>query len=88
LLYANWSVIVVTSSEAAPANVGAVPGLMLGFSVGVGGFGTLGFGGAADKLGLNFAFTLVIASALAGGLIALLLYRQKSLTRSTTTVVQ
>jgi hypothetical protein len=76
------------SSEAAPANVGAVTGFMLGFSVGVGGFGTLGFEGAADKLGLNFAFTLIIASALPGGLIAFLLPRQKSLTRSTTTVVQ
>jgi FSR family fosmidomycin resistance protein-like MFS transporter len=85
LLYASWSVIVVMSSEAAPANVGAVTGFMLGFYVGVGGFGALGFGGAADKLGLNFAFSLIIACALVGGLIALLLPRQKSLTTSTAT---
>jgi FSR family fosmidomycin resistance protein-like MFS transporter len=78
LLHASWSVIVVMSSEAAPANIGAVTGLMLGFSVGVGGFGALGFGGAADTLGLSFAFTLIIASALVGGLMALLLPRQKS----------
>ena len=77
-LYASWSVIVVMSSEAAPANVGAVTGFMLGFSVGVGGFGALGFGGAADTLGLNFAFTLIIASALAGGLMALLLPRAQN----------
>ena len=83
-LYASWSVIVVMSSEAAPANVGAVTGFMLGFSVGVGGFGALGFGGAADKLGLNFAFALIIASALVGGMIALLLPRAKNLTRSAT----
>ena len=88
LLYASWSVIVVMSSEAAPSNVGAVTGLMLGFSVGVGGFGALGFGAAADRLGLDFAFTLIIAFALAGGLMALLLPRQRSLTTSTTTVVQ
>ena len=73
LLYASWSVIVVMSSEAAPANVGAVTGFMLGFSVGVGGFGVLGFGGAADKLGLDLAFNLVIVFALAGGVMALLL---------------
>jgi len=40
------------SSEAAPDDVGAVTGFMLGFSVGVGGFGALGFGGAADRLSL------------------------------------
>jgi hypothetical protein len=39
----------------------------------VGGFGVLGFGRAADKLGLDFAFNLVIAFALAGGVMALLL---------------
>ena len=78
-LYASWSVIVVMSSEAAPGNVGAVTGFMLGFSVGVGGFGALGFGAAADTLGLDFAFTLTIASALVGGLMALLLPRSKRL---------
>lgn len=36
-LYTSWSVIVVMSSEAAPGNVGAVSGLMLGFPVGTGG---------------------------------------------------
>jgi len=85
-LYASWSVIVVMSSEAAPSNVGTVTGFMLGFSVGVGGFGALGFGAAADKLGLDFAFTLTIASALVGGLMALLLPRSKRLeSRKTTT---
>ena len=77
LLFASWSVIVVMSSEAAPSNVGAVTGFMLGFSVGVGGFGALGFGAAADKLGLDFAFTLTIISALVGGMLALLLPRSK-----------
>lgn len=45
VLYASWSVIVTMASEAAPDNVGAVSGLMLGFSVGVGGLAALGFGG-------------------------------------------
>ena len=55
-LFANWSVIVVMASEAAPSNVGAVSGLMLGFSVGVGGIAALGFGALADSLGLTAAF--------------------------------
>ena len=88
LLYASWSVIVVMSSEAAPANVGAATGFMLGFSVGVGGFGALGFGAAADKLGLDFAFTLIIASALVGGLMALTLPRSKRLESGKTTTIQ
>jgi FSR family fosmidomycin resistance protein-like MFS transporter len=87
-LYASWSVIVVMSSEAAPSNVGTVTGFMLGFSVGVGGFGALGFGAAADKLGLDFAFTLTIASALVGGLMALLLPRSKRLESGKTATLQ
>ena len=73
LFYASWSVIVVMSSEAAPNNIGAVTGSMLGFSVGMGAFGVLGFGGAADVLGFASAFYVVIAFALAGGLVALFL---------------
>lgn len=88
LLYASWSVIVVMSSEAAPANVGAVTGFMLGFSVGVGGFGALGFGGVADNLGLTLAFTLVIAFALAGGVVALLLPRPKKPITKDTAIIQ
>ena len=88
LLYASWSVIVVMSSEAAPANVGAVTGFILGFSVGVGGFGALGFGGVADNLGLTFAFGLVIVFALAGGVMALLLPRPKNLRTDETILAQ
>jgi FSR family fosmidomycin resistance protein-like MFS transporter len=87
-LYASWSVIVVMSSEAAPSNVGTVTGFMLGFSVGVGGFGALGFGAAADSLGLDFAFTLTIVFALVGGVIAFLLPRRKRLTTNKAPVVQ
>jgi FSR family fosmidomycin resistance protein-like MFS transporter len=75
-LYANWSVIVVMSSEAAPSNVGAVSGLMLGFSVGIGGVAALGFGGVADLLGLHSAFLAFAAFALAGGVLSLFLPRQ------------
>jgi MFS transporter, FSR family, fosmidomycin resistance protein len=81
-------VIVVMSSEAAPSNVGTVTGFMLGFSVGVGGFGALGFGAAADSLGLDFAFTLTIVFALVGGVIAFLLPRRKRLTTNKAPVVQ
>lgn len=76
LLYASWSVIVVMSSEAAPSNVGAVSGLMLGFSVGIGGLSALGFGALADMLGLRSAFSLFVGFALAGGILALTLPKQ------------
>ena len=72
-LYANWSVIVVMSSEAAPRNVGAVSGFMLGFFVGIGGLAALVFGGVADAIGLHSTFMLFAGFALVGGLIALFL---------------
>jgi FSR family fosmidomycin resistance protein-like MFS transporter len=72
-LYANWSVIVVMSSEAAPSNVGAVSGFMLGFFVGIGGLAALAFGGVADMIGLQSTFSLFAGFALVGGLLALLL---------------
>jgi FSR family fosmidomycin resistance protein-like MFS transporter len=73
VLYGSWSVIVAMASEAAPSNVGAVAGLMLGFSIGVGGLAALGFGGVADMLGLYSAFYLFAGFSLAGGLLALVL---------------
>lgn len=73
LLSASWSVIVVMSSEAAPDNVGAATGLLLGLSIGIGGVGVLGFGGVADVLGLTSALELVTAFALAAGIVALFL---------------
>jgi len=76
VLYGSWSVIVAMASEAAPSNVGAVAGLMLGFSIGVGGLAALGFGRAADTLGLHSAFYLFAGFALVGGLIAFILPKQ------------
>ena len=66
VLYASWSVIVVMSTEAAPHNVGAVSGLMLGFSVGIGGLAALGFGAIADKIGLQYALAGFSGFAFAG----------------------
>ena len=76
LLYASWASIVVMSTEAAPNNVGAVSGFMLGFSVGIGGLAAVGFGAVGDVLGLSYAFYLVTASALLGGIVALFLPRR------------
>jgi FSR family fosmidomycin resistance protein-like MFS transporter len=72
-LFANWSVIVVSASEAAPSNVGAVSGLMLGFSIGVGGIAALGFGAMADAFGLSQVFLIITAFAIVAGLLAFLL---------------
>jgi MFS transporter, FSR family, fosmidomycin resistance protein len=82
ILYGSWSVIVAMASEAAPNNVGTVGGLMLGFSIGVGGLAALGFGGIADEMGLSYAFSFFAAFALAGGALALVLPRQSPKTSS------
>lgn len=76
VLYGSWSVIVAMASEAAPSNVGAVAELMLGFSIEIGGLAALGFGSAADMLGLRSVFFLFGAFALVGGFLALVLPRQ------------
>jgi len=73
VLYASWSVIVVMSTEAAPHNVGAVSGLMLGFAVGIGGLAALGFGAIADKIGLQYALAGFSGFAFVAGLLALIL---------------
>ncbi len=78
-LYASWSVIVVMSSEAAPSNVGAVSGFMLGFSFGIGGLAAVGFGAIADLVGLTPAFYMIMASSIIGGLLALLLPQRVSI---------
>jgi FSR family fosmidomycin resistance protein-like MFS transporter len=71
VLYGSWSVIVATASEAAPNSVGTIAGLMLGFSIGIGGVAALGFGSAADSFGLQSAFYLFAGFALVGGLLGL-----------------
>jgi FSR family fosmidomycin resistance protein-like MFS transporter len=70
VLYASWSVIVVMASEAAPHDVGAVSGLMLGLAVGIGGFAALGFGALADRIGLQSALIAFTTFVFAGGLLA------------------
>jgi FSR family fosmidomycin resistance protein-like MFS transporter len=77
-LYASWSVIVVMSSEAAPSNVGAVSGLMLGLYIGIGGVAALGFGAVADSLSLSAAFSIFTAFALVAGFLAIFLPRTAS----------
>jgi FSR family fosmidomycin resistance protein-like MFS transporter len=75
VLYSSWSVIVVMASEAAPHNVGAVSGFMLGLAVGIGGFAALGFGALADRIGLQPALMAFTAFVFAGGLLALIIPR-------------
>lgn len=83
VLYASWSVIVAMASEAAPDNVGAVSGLMLGFSIGVGGLAALGFGGAADFMGLQAAFYVFAGFALVGGVVSVFLPKSAGATGTT-----
>jgi FSR family fosmidomycin resistance protein-like MFS transporter len=71
VIYASWSVIVAMSSEAAPSDVGTVAGLMLGFSVGIGGLAGLGFGAVADAVGLREALMIFTAFSIVGGFFAL-----------------
>ena len=73
VLYASWSVIVVMASEAAPHDVGAVSGFMLGLAVGIGGFAALGFGTLADRIGLQLALIAFTGFVFAGGFLALIL---------------
>jgi len=73
VLYASWSVIVVMASEAAPHDVGAVSGFMLGLAVGIGGFAALGFGILADRIGLQLALIAFTGFVFAGGFLALIL---------------
>jgi len=75
LLYASWAIIVVMSTQAAPDNVGAASGFMLGFSVGIGGIASVAFGAVGDALGLPYAFSLVAGVALLGGVMGLFLPR-------------
>jgi len=75
VLYASWSVIVVMASEAAPQNVGTVSGLMLGFSVGIGGFAALGFGALADRIGLQSALIAITTFLVVGGILAFMIPR-------------
>jgi len=70
VLYASWTVIVVTASEAAPHNVGTVSGLMLGLAVGIGGFAALGFGALADRIGLQSALIAITTFLFVGGALA------------------
>jgi len=79
VLYGGWSVIVAMSSEAAPDHIGAVSGVMLGFSIGIGGVGAVGFGAVADAIGLSAAFYLSTAFSVAAGIVALLLPKQQAL---------
>jgi FSR family fosmidomycin resistance protein-like MFS transporter len=73
VLYTTWSVIVVMATEAAPHNIGAVSGFMLGLAIGIGGFAALGFGALADQIGLQFALVAFTAFVFAGGFLALLI---------------
>jgi FSR family fosmidomycin resistance protein-like MFS transporter len=75
VLYASWSVIVVMASEAAPHDVGAVSGLMLGLAVGIGGFAALGFGALADRIGLQSALIAFTTFVFTGGLLAFIIPR-------------
>ncbi len=84
LLYASWSVIMAMSSEAAPSNIGTVTGLMLGFSIGVGGVAAMGFGAVADMIGLVSTFNIMSVFALAGGMMALLLPTSRTPQRQVT----
>jgi len=76
-LYASWTAIMVMSSELAPQNPGMVSGLMLGFSMGVGGLAVSLYGAIADAVGLFSTFNLIIIFPLLGAIMSFLLPSMK-----------
>jgi FSR family fosmidomycin resistance protein-like MFS transporter len=73
LLLSSWNVLTVKGQSLLSKNVGMASGLMLGFSIGLGGLGAIPMGFAADQIGLLpiLVFTALLAPA--AGLLAIAL---------------
>ncbi len=77
----TFAVTVVFGQELLPQNVGLASGLMLGFSVGMGGVGTTILGWVADHHGLPAVFTAMLLFSALGLLAALFLPGRQEMKR-------
>jgi len=73
LLLASWNVLTVMGQQILHRNVGMASGLMLGFSIGLGGLGVIPMGIIADHVGTLPILTALGLLAPAAGLLALIL---------------
>lgn len=73
LLLSSWNVLIVKGQILLSKNVGMASGLMLGFSIGLGGIGTIPMGYVGDQIGVLsiLVFTAVLAPL--AGLLAIIL---------------
>jgi FSR family fosmidomycin resistance protein-like MFS transporter len=62
----SFAVSVVYAQELYPGNVGMVSGLMIGFSIGIGGIGASVLGGLADLVGLLIVLQLLVVLPILG----------------------
>ncbi|MGI8553036.1 MAG: MFS transporter [Dehalococcoidia bacterium] len=73
LLLSSWNVLTVKGQQLLSKNVGMASGLMLGFSIGLGGLGVIPMGIIADRVGTLPILTFLALLAPAAGLLALTL---------------
>jgi FSR family fosmidomycin resistance protein-like MFS transporter len=73
LLLSSWNVLTVKGQQLLSKNVGMASGLMLGFSIGLGGLGVIPMGILADRIGTLPILTALGLLAPAAGLLAITL---------------
>ncbi len=66
VLISSFATTIVLAQEMMPGRVGMASGLTIGFSIGLGGFGTTIMGYVADHFGIPMVFTILSALPLAG----------------------
>ncbi|HEY3425518.1 MAG TPA: MFS transporter [Negativicutes bacterium] len=77
-LLASFSVTIVAAQEVLSKNAAMASGLMLGFSVGIGGLGVGLVGLVAEHIGLSYAISVLIWLPLCAGLFGLTIEEKKS----------
>lgn len=70
-LYGAFSVMTIQAQESLPENIGMASGLMLGFTVGIGGLSVGPLGLLAEAVGITQTLEMAALLPLVGGLIAL-----------------
>lgn len=71
VLLSTWSVAIVMGQQLLPDRAGTVSGVMVGFSVGLGGMGAALMGVVADHWGVTLVLRLITVMPLLSALVAL-----------------